>query len=87
MEKNNYLDYDKKGWSNNSGYGNLVITDFPTDNHAKSVVTPWNRLQNLKPPYHIENTQYAWTPPLTKKNEKELYQSCPKNNCISCLRK
>lgn len=29
MSQSNYLDYDNKGWSNNSGYGNIVLTKFP----------------------------------------------------------
>ena len=84
MSQYNYLDYDNKGWSNNSGYGNLVITRLPQPSQSHSDITPWNRLQALKPPYHIENTQYAWTPPLTAKNERELYQTCLKCDCNGC---
>lgn len=79
LNKNyNYLDYDNRGWSNDSGYGNLILTHFPKVERwtAESVASPWDRLQPLKPPFNIDNTKFAWSPPLTKINEEQLYSSC-----------
>lgn len=74
----NYLDYDQKGWTNISGYGNIVNTRLPmiSQRVANSVSCPWDRLQPLTPPYQIENTQYSWSPPLTQSNQYQLYQTC-----------
>ena len=48
---------------------------------ANTIITPWNRLQQLPKPYSIQNTQYAWSPKLDEKNKKELYNSCNINSC------
>ena len=47
IENYNYLDYDNRGWSNDSGYGNLILTHFPKVEKwsAESVASPWDRLQ------------------------------------------
>lgn len=76
--KANYLDYDNKGWSNISGYGNMVNTKLTTNNdrNVQTIISPWDRLQPLTPPYYIENTQYSWSPPLTTYNQRQLYESC-----------
>ena len=82
----NYLDYDQKGWTNISGYGNIVNSQLPYINQGfvQTISSPWDRLQPLTAPYHIENTQYSWSPPLTPLNQSQLYQSCticPKFDC------
>lgn len=77
-QTSNYLDYDQKGWTNISGYGNIVNTQLPYINQGfvQTINSPWDRLQPLTPPYHIENTQYSWSPPLTPLNKSQLYQTC-----------
>ncbi len=74
----NYLDYDQKGWTNISGYGNIVNSQLPNINQrlVQTMSSPWDRLQPLPAPYHIENTQYSWSPPLTPLNKSQLYQTC-----------
>ena len=88
---------EHKSWSNTSGYGNLVLTNVSINSvhnvynnelinekdrtKANTIITPWNRLQQLPKPYSIQNTQYAWSPKLDEKNKKELYNSCNINSC------
>lgn len=82
-----YLDYDKKGWSNTSGYGNIVNTYIDKSIYADSKIVPWNRIEPLTISHNISNTEYAWSPPMNKKNKKELYETCMNCKCCLCKQK
>ena len=77
-QKVDYLDCDKKGWCNNSGYGNIVITQVScnTKRSTNSLVAPWDRIQPMNTPYSVGVNPHAWSPELSKENKAILDKTC-----------
>jgi hypothetical protein len=77
-QKINYLDFEKKGWCNNSGYGNIVITQLPHKNQKtlNSLVAPWDRIEPMQNPYSVGVNPHAWSPPLSAQNNAMMKKSC-----------
>ncbi len=74
--KNSYHSEDNKGWSNISGYGQIVNNTY-NNQSVSTNYSPWNLIQPLKKPVNSPaNINYAWSPPLTSKMKKII-----KNNC------
>ena len=78
----NFNDFEQKGWSNASGYGNLILTSYcskPGSNKVdfKTRSHPWNRLEKLDKPYCTTvDTKMAWTPPVSTDLNKVLFETC-----------
>ena len=67
---------EEKGWSNVSGYGNIVMSQ--VKNHqVSSEISPWNRIQGLSQPTSTNvDVKYAWTPPVSTQLKETLFKTC-----------
>lgn len=77
-QKVDYLDIEKKGWCNNSGFGNMVITQIPNNSkkNANSLVAPWDRIEPMESPYSVGVNPHAWSPPLSQVNKAMMKKTC-----------
>ena len=78
--RKNCLQVDNKGWSNVSGYGNIIISNTSNNHPVEHTVKPWNRIQPLKmPAVSPANVKYAWSPPISKSLYNDVYSNCDSN--------